>query len=41
MAAKIIDGEALAVRINEQVSADAAQLAKDGKTPHLVAIQEF
>ncbi|MBN1553854.1 MAG: bifunctional 5,10-methylenetetrahydrofolate dehydrogenase/5,10-methenyltetrahydrofolate cyclohydrolase [Phycisphaerae bacterium] len=39
MAAKIIDGEAVAERIKTQVAADAAELTKAGKTPHLVAVQ--
>jgi methylenetetrahydrofolate dehydrogenase (NADP+)/methenyltetrahydrofolate cyclohydrolase len=39
MAAKIIDGEAAAEQIRKQVAADAAELAKAGRTPHLVAVQ--
>ena len=39
MAAKIIDGEALAAQIREQVTADATELVKAGKAPHLVAVQ--
>ncbi len=38
MSAKIIDGEAVAEKIRQQVSADAAELAKGGKAPHLVAV---
>ena len=39
MAAKIIDGEAVAEEIKQQVKAEAAELAAAGKTPRLVAIQ--
>ncbi len=39
MAAKIIDGEAVAEEIKKQVAADAAELAAAGKTPRLVAVQ--
>ncbi len=39
MAARIIDGEAVAARIREQVSAEAEQLARDGTPPRLVAVQ--
>ena len=39
MAAKIIDGEAVADRIKEQVSADAAKLAEAGRQVRLVAVQ--
>ena len=39
MTAKIIDGEALAEDIKRQVAADAAELTKAGRTPHLVAVQ--
>ena len=39
MAAKIIDGEAVAEEIKKRAAADAAALAKAGRTPHLVAIQ--
>jgi len=39
MAAKIIDGEAVAAEMNKQVSAEAAELTKAGRTPHLVAVQ--
>lgn len=39
MAAKIIDGEAVAEQIKSKVAADAAALSKAGKTPHLVAVQ--
>jgi len=37
--ASIIDGEAVAEEIKQQVSADAAALAQAGQTPHLVAVQ--
>ncbi|HUS47425.1 MAG TPA: bifunctional 5,10-methylenetetrahydrofolate dehydrogenase/5,10-methenyltetrahydrofolate cyclohydrolase [Phycisphaerae bacterium] len=39
MAAKIIDGEAVAAEMNKQTSAAAAELAKAGRTPRLVAVQ--
>ena len=39
MTAKTIDGDALAEEIKQQVAADAAQLARAGRTPHLVAVQ--
>lgn len=39
MAAKIIDGEAAAEEIKKQAAADAAELTKASRTPHLVAIQ--
>ncbi len=39
MSAKIIDGEAVAAEIKQQVSADAAELSSAGKPPHLVAVQ--
>jgi len=39
VAAKIIDGEAVAEEIKKRVAADAAALAKAGRKPHLVAIQ--
>ena len=39
MAAKIIDGEAVAAEIKEQVAAEAAELAKAGAAPKLVAVQ--
>jgi len=39
VAATIIDGEAVAERIKQQVQAEAAKLAAAGRTPHLVAIQ--
>jgi len=39
VAAKIIDGEAVAEEIKARAAADAAALAKDGRTPHLVAVQ--
>jgi len=39
VAAKIIDGEAVAEEIKKRAAADAAALAKAGRTPHLVAIQ--
>ena len=39
MAAKIIDGEAVAEQIKSKVSADAAALSRAGRTPHLVAVQ--
>ena len=39
MAAKLIDGEALAGRINQEVVAEAAALTKAGRRPHLVAVQ--
>ena len=38
MPAKIIDGEALAESINQQISADAAELAGAGRAPKLVAV---
>jgi len=39
MAAKIIDGKAVADEITAQVAADAAELSKAGRGPHLVAVQ--
>ncbi len=39
MAAKIIDGQAVADEINKQVAADAAALAAAGNKPRLVALQ--
>ena len=39
MAAKIIDGEVVAGEIKAQVSTDAAELAKAGRPPRLVAVQ--
>jgi len=39
MAAQIIDGEAIAAKITEQVQADAAALTQKGRPPHLVAVQ--
>ncbi len=39
MAAKIIDGQAIARLITDQVMADAKQLTDAGKPPHLVAVQ--
>lgn len=39
MAAKIIDGQAVAEKIKSQVAADAAERTKAGKPPHLVAVQ--
>ena len=39
MAAKIIDGEAVAAEMNKEVSAEAAELTKADRTPHLVAVQ--
>ena len=39
MAAKIIDGEAVAEEIKQQVAADAAELSQAGTTPHLAAVQ--
>jgi methylenetetrahydrofolate dehydrogenase (NADP+)/methenyltetrahydrofolate cyclohydrolase len=39
MAAKIIDGEAVATKIIDQVTADAKALADAGRQPHLVAVQ--
>jgi methylenetetrahydrofolate dehydrogenase (NADP+)/methenyltetrahydrofolate cyclohydrolase len=39
MAAKIIDGEAIAKQMNEQSATDANALAAKGRRPHLVAIQ--
>ena len=39
MAAKIIDGEAIAQAITDQVKADAAELTAAGRPPHLVAVQ--
>ncbi len=39
MSARIIDGEAVAQQINQQVAAEAAALAKAGKAPRLVAVQ--
>jgi len=39
VAAKIIDGEAVAEEIKKKVAADAAELAQAGRPPHLVAVQ--
>jgi len=39
MSAKIIDGEALAAEMNRQTAQEAAELAKAGRPPHLVAVQ--
>jgi len=39
MPAKIIDGEAVAKQMNEQTAAAAAELAKAGTPPRLVAVQ--
>jgi len=39
MAAKIIDGEAIAQEINKQVADEAARLAAAGRAPQLVAVQ--
>ena len=39
MAAKIIDGEAAAAKMNQQISADAAALTEAGTPPRLVAVQ--
>jgi len=39
MAAKIIDGKAVAEEIKQQVAAEAAELATAGRTPHLLAVQ--
>jgi methylenetetrahydrofolate dehydrogenase (NADP+)/methenyltetrahydrofolate cyclohydrolase len=39
MAAKIIDGEAIAVEMNRQTSQEAAALAQAGRPPRLVAVQ--
>ncbi len=39
MAAKIIDGKAVAAEMKEQISADAAELTAAGRAPHLVAVQ--
>ncbi len=39
MPAKIIDGEAIANTIQEQLAQDVKELTAQGKTPHLVAIQ--
>jgi len=39
VAAKIIDGQAVADQIKQRVAAEAADLAKAGKAPHLVAVQ--
>ena len=39
MAAKIIDGEAIAQAITDQVKADAAELTAAGRPPRLVAVQ--
>ena len=39
MAAKLIDGDALAGRINQEVVAGVNELAQSGRRPHLVAIQ--
>jgi len=38
MSATIIDGEALAAKMNEQISADAAELRAAGRAPKLVAV---
>jgi len=38
MPATIIDGEALAAKMNEQISADAAELRAAGRAPKLVAV---
>lgn len=39
MGAKIIDGEAVAAEIKQQVESDAAELKSKGRAPHLVAVQ--
>ena len=39
MAAKIIDGEAIAAKIKEQVTADVGQLSQAGRKVRLVAVQ--
>ncbi|MHC4983316.1 MAG: bifunctional 5,10-methylenetetrahydrofolate dehydrogenase/5,10-methenyltetrahydrofolate cyclohydrolase, partial [Planctomycetota bacterium] len=39
MSAKIIDGEAVAEEIKKQAASDAAELAKSGRPPYLVAVQ--
>ena len=39
MPARIIDGEAVAAEIKEQVQSDAAELKSKGLAPHLVAVQ--
>ena len=39
MSAKIIDGEAVAAEITAQVAAEAAEMSKAGRPPHLVAVQ--
>jgi len=39
VAAKIIDGQAVADQVKQRVAADAADLAKAGKAPRLVAVQ--
>jgi len=39
MAAKIIDGEAIAKTLTDKVAADAKQMAHAGRPPHLVAVQ--
>jgi methylenetetrahydrofolate dehydrogenase (NADP+)/methenyltetrahydrofolate cyclohydrolase len=39
VSAKIIDGEAVAEEIKRQVASDAAELAKAGRPPRLVAVQ--
>ncbi len=39
MAAKIIDGQAIAKTITDQVTADAKELTDAGQPPHLVAVQ--
>jgi len=39
MTAAIIDGEAFAAQIKEQIALDAAELTEAGKTPTLVAVQ--
>ena len=38
MAAKILDGEAIAAKIREQVTAEARQLAEAGRKPRLIAV---
>ena len=39
MTAKLIDGEAVAAEMNKQIAAEAEELAKAGRRPHLVAVQ--
>ena len=39
MAAKIIDGEAVAKSMNEETASAVAELKAKGRTPHLVAVQ--